>query len=149
MLSMFCAASRPRIATEQHNNLEPLIEPQFDSRAETTASPTVFLTRRALGMAAMATPPRRDLGLKKWVKRHSGCNKNAQRQRMCWGGEGGWWCKHAGTRMPHRPLSSTGQDPEISSKLRCQLEIEYPARQFFLAGCEVFPKFLDLFLANK
>ena len=39
---------------------EPLMEPQFDSRSETIASSTVFVTRRALGMAAMTT---RDPGL--------------------------------------------------------------------------------------
>ena len=56
---MLYAAPRPRIATEQHNNLEQLIEPQFDNRAETAASSTVFLTRCALSMATMTT---RDLG---------------------------------------------------------------------------------------
>ena len=59
MLSMFYAALRPRIATEQHKYSEPLMEPVFDSRPETAVSSTVFVTRGALScklsMAAMTT----------------------------------------------------------------------------------------------
>ena len=55
MLSMFCAASCPRIATELLNNLEPLMESQSGSMVETTALSTVFVVRSAFGGTAATT----------------------------------------------------------------------------------------------
>ena len=51
------------------SNLEPLIEPQLNSRAETVALFTAFLTPRALSMAAVTT---RDPGVKKLGKENCG-----------------------------------------------------------------------------
>ena len=60
MLSMFRVAPRPKIATGQHSNLGPLVEPQSGNRSETATSPTAFVMRRAFeSTAAMTT---RDLG---------------------------------------------------------------------------------------
>ena len=67
MLRMFGAVLCPIIATELHNNLEPLMEPQSDSRVKTAVSSTIFVVRRAFG--SMAAMTMLDLGF--WSKNSS------------------------------------------------------------------------------